>query len=311
MKAKHLLLFFSYLMTSLTLHAKECASARECSIFTSSKGDVIYRTNGKDEVLLKSSDSNALTYTTYVSQRNKKYYLIHESTTNDRNLAIIPIDIVDQSASFKRILFISIDLMQSSKKGHEVWSGREYNLSNPSKLNNFSWDEAYDWQDKLQEDEIKLETPKDIPNGFSSTPISIYEQNGKKVGSRILLYKTRDSLNPDNIVCFKNCDPLTETLSGDFIGFIGKYPIHALLNEKDGKITGDYSYDGKASKLYLSGTIQNNESISANEYDKQDMKNQTGTFTMSKYRSYLSGIWSSPRNNSKFPVILLQDSIYH
>ncbi len=310
MKAKYILSLTFLLTISSAVFAKECSDSRTCTVFADSKGAVMYRDGERNTVLMKADDRNAATYTTYVSKRNQKYYLIRESSTNDHSLIIVPIDFYDQSVSFKRVLFLSIDLMKSTQAGHEVWSGSEYNLAEPSRLNQFSWDKAYDWQGKLPASEFKSDKLSHAPGGFSAVRVTVYDGDGKTNGTRTFLYQTRSGLNPDSIICYSNCDFSAASLDGDFIGTIGKHPLHASLNQRDGKIIGHYSYDGKSGKLYLSGNIENGKSATIGEYEKEDEKNETGRFSITKFKPYITGTWVSRRNSAQLPVVLLPDAIY-
>ncbi|MBR8312624.1 hypothetical protein KDW36_05370 [Burkholderia dolosa] len=310
MKFNYLLSLALLLSTSTTVLAKECADSQTCAIFSNAKGEIVHRVGKQDATLLKGDSNGAASYTTYVSKRNGKYYLVRESSTSDHNIVIVPIDLHGQTATFKRILFLSINLMKSTKSGREIWSGSEYNLKNPSRFDQFSWDKAYEWQGQLTASTLKSHESTNAPDGFSVAQVAIYREDGKMEGQRTLLYQTRIGLNPDSIICYTNCDFTVGMLDGDFIGAIGKYPIHVFTSQKDGKISGYYSYDGKPGQLYLSGFTEYNKITVLTEHETEEKSNLTGEFEISQFQPYIAGTWKSKRNSTKLPVVLFPDALY-
>jgi hypothetical protein len=309
MKAKYLASLACLLIGSSIALAKECADSRSCAVFANGKGEIVYHADGHDTVLLKADANNASTYTTYVSGRSQKYYLIRESETNDHSLIIVPIDVDGTSASFSKLLFLSIDLMKSTQSGHEVWSGSEIDLDAPSRFSQFSWDKAYAWQSKLPTTRSASNNLAPVPTGFSSASVTIYKDGGK-AGTRTFVYQNRQGLTPDSIVCYSNCDVPAEPFDGGFIGTVGKYPVHAYLSQKVDRVSGYYSYDGKPGKLYLSGTAADGKSASIGEYEKEGSANETARFDITQLTPHIAGTWISGRTNAKLPVILFRDTIF-
>ncbi|WP_143707122.1 hypothetical protein ACQR5U_02735 [Xanthomonas oryzae pv. oryzicola] len=292
------------LLASFCPAAKECRDAGSCRIYINQGGGLMVSGMGKPVASnLESSDSPSV----YINRRGDDYYLVSEGAGNDKSMVIVPLRTDGKDVEYKRVIFFSIQMLASTKQGHEVWGGQEYDFSNYQSIRDFSWDAIWKLRKSVPLDANVMN--KENPDGFSVMTATVRSQDSGASRSRQYIYSKKFGLTPDDVACYENCPSSEGGVVVKYYGGIGKYPIRMELDHSAGEISGFYSYTGKVGGLYLAGSLDGNSSLVLKEYSDKNKRNQTGGVTAARFGEGFKGTWKNSSNSKVLPFFVVPDLI--
>ncbi|BBA38814.1 MULTISPECIES: hypothetical protein [Burkholderia] len=299
-------LILSLLFAPALSFSEECSKSVECEFYINKQWDLMRRPDGKagrDGEKINSPSMQDV----YVMLRGNQYYLVKESDSNDKSFVIVGIEKLDGQILFNRVIYFSIAMQASAQRGYNVWSADELALTTPQRLSEFSWDLASQWRDNFKSGAASPQKIT-IQDGFRSIESFVHDINGKIIGRRAYVYSAQLDVTPESLVCFEACPTSQIRFSGELRGGIGKYPVELSIDNENSLIRGEYRYQNKSNKLYLSGR-QDGESIFMNEYLDGALKKMTGEFSAIRRGNVFSGLWVAKPQGRKFPFFAVRDGI--
>lgn len=297
------------LVTLFSVQAKECPNGTSCEFYMNEHGDLltVKPENHAPTVLFSGDGQQSKTFGEYVIKRSDAYYLVHESYGNDKSFVIVPIESDGHKIGYDRVLYFYLSLQNSAQSGRDVWAGSEIVLPQRSPIGGFSWDNIYKLQSSIKQSRDEFNTLH-TQSGFSAISVAIHNITGESTGTRLYVYPEALGATPESIVCFTRCVRSSLHPTGVFRGGVGKHPITLSIEERHGKITGSYSYDGKAGSLSLDGIVEGDQ-ILLREHPTSAPLKTTGTFTATRRDNSYRGTWTSEANRTQLPFFAIIDCI--
>lgn len=199
----NILLSLSLIFASTFSFAKECSKSAPCEFYVNEKWDLMHRSDGNVSQNGRGINGPSMRGV-YVMLRGSQYYLVKESGTNDKSFIVVNILKSGDRVLFDRVIYFSIAMQASSRRGYNVWSGDELALKVPQGLSKFSWDLASQWQNNFEPREASSRKII-IQDDFRSVESSVHGINGKIIGRRTYIYPTQLDVTPESLACFESC----------------------------------------------------------------------------------------------------------
>lgn len=300
---------FTWLLifSSSVAMAKECSNEISCEFRIDSQWNLIHVEGGEQIGVAGKGVNNTSMQGAYVMLRSGKYYLVKESDSADKSFVIVPIIKSNKQVLFDRVIYFSIEMQESSKRGYEVWSGDELSLGEPRELSKFSWSVASEWQNGFEPSKSPSHNGK-APDGFRIAELTIHNANGRAIGGRTYVYPSKLGATPESLVCFESCPAKSVNFSGSLRGGIGGYPIEMSIAENGSLIRGTYRYQSKGADLNLIGRSVGGK-IDLDEYVDSSQKKLSGKFSVVGQGSHFEGIWISQPQGRRLPFFVVPDGI--
>lgn len=302
----NIFLVLSLFFAPVLSFAEECSNSVSCEFYIDKQWNLMRRPDGKADQNGGRINGPSMRGV-YVMLRGGKYYLVKESDANDKSFVIVGIIRLGDQILFNRVIYFSIAMEASSQRGYNVWSGDELTLRAPQELSKFSWGSASQWRDNFESGRVSSRKIT-IQDGFRSIELSVHGVNGKVIGRRTYIYPAQLDVTPESLVCFKYCPESHVVFSGELRGGIGKYPVELSIVNENSLIHGEYRYQNKSNKLYLSGR-QSGEGIVMNEYLDGELKKATGEFYVVKENNQFLGFWVAKPQGRKLPFFVVPNGI--
>ncbi|MDS0794797.1 hypothetical protein NUV26_21740 [Burkholderia pseudomultivorans] len=287
--------------------AKECFAEMSCEFRIDSQWTLIRAEGGGPLGAPGKEIVNTSMQGAYVMLRGGEYYLVREGDSAGKSFVIVPIIKSNNRVLFDRVVYFSIEMQESARRGYAVWSGDELSLSVPRELSKFSWELASEWQNGFGPGKAVTLAVK-APNGFRSSGLTIHDEGGKPIARRIYVYPDNLGATPESLVCFESCPARTLNLAGALRGGIGGYPIEMSIAETGSSIRGTYRYLDKNRDLHLMGESISG-SISLAEYLDGSGKKLTGKFSMVKKGDHFEGIWVAQPSGRQLSFFAAPDGL--
>lgn len=306
---KNSIFALAFAVLSFAAQAKECPDSTACEFYLNMHGDLM-RVEPKSAApiaIFTGSGDEAQPYSEYVMSRADKYYLVRESYGNDKSFIIVPLDVSGSEVGFRRILYFSLAMQESSADGRAKWEGDEITLTKAEPIAGFSWDDIFQRQDRLANATSSTDSAP-IQNGFPAVAITIHDSNGRPAGRRTYVYVEKLGATPESIACFSGCESNDVRAREWLLGGIGTYPIRLTRDIKNGQVSGSYRYEGKTGLLSLTGTLQENR-LRLDEHPASDSVDATGQFSAVVRDGAYIGTWTAANKKSRLPFFAAKDSI--